>query len=162
MSVRRLKNAIAENKESVELLLNYKKNGSPFWNLLYVAPLYNQRGEVDFFIGGQVNCSTTIHSNADVMKVLSASSATEAEENAKKMEPAGPPPVQQPSVRRTLLRALGVRHHDQPYVPLGDAGMEKGVLGRMEGQNLDAQMKEFYTAYSKVRTRFASSGPFSA
>jgi hypothetical protein len=38
--VQRLKAAIAEEKESVELLLNYKKNGDPFWNLLYVGELH--------------------------------------------------------------------------------------------------------------------------
>lgn len=36
-AVARLRNAIHEQKESVELLLNYKKNGDPFWNLLYVG-----------------------------------------------------------------------------------------------------------------------------
>lgn len=35
--VRRLKAAIAGREESVELLLNYKKSGEPFWNLLYVS-----------------------------------------------------------------------------------------------------------------------------
>lgn len=36
-AVRRLKTCIGENKESVELLLNYRKTGEPFWNLLYVS-----------------------------------------------------------------------------------------------------------------------------
>ncbi len=36
-SVQRLKAAIEGREESVELLLNYKKNGDPFWNLLYVS-----------------------------------------------------------------------------------------------------------------------------
>lgn len=35
--VQRLKAAINAREESVELLLNYKKNGEPFWNLLYVG-----------------------------------------------------------------------------------------------------------------------------
>lgn len=35
--VRRLRNAIQAREESVELLLNYKKNGEPFWNLLYCS-----------------------------------------------------------------------------------------------------------------------------
>jgi phototropin len=38
-AVRRLKHAIKEEKEIVELLLNYKKNGAPFWNLLYMGML---------------------------------------------------------------------------------------------------------------------------
>lgn len=36
-AVRRLKQAIMEERETVELLLNYKKNGAPFWNLLYMG-----------------------------------------------------------------------------------------------------------------------------
>lgn len=37
--VRRLRNAMIEGREAVELLLNYKKNGDPFWNLLYIGEL---------------------------------------------------------------------------------------------------------------------------
>ena len=36
-AVRRLKSSIGANKDSVELLLNYRKTGEPFWNLLYVS-----------------------------------------------------------------------------------------------------------------------------
>jgi hypothetical protein len=38
--VRRLKSCIGANKESVELLLNYRKTGEPFWNLLYVSKYF--------------------------------------------------------------------------------------------------------------------------
>ncbi|POS75652.1 hypothetical protein DHEL01_v205950 [Diaporthe helianthi] len=149
--VQRLKTAIAEEKESVELLLNYKKNGDPFWNLLYVAPLYNQRGTIEFFIGGQVNCSTTIHSNVDVLKVLSTSAAGEAEvaEANKPLPPANGLHTKT-SARKTILKALGMRQNEHyAHTPQMDAGMENGLLGRMEGQDLNSQMKEFYTAYSK-------------
>ena len=36
-ATRRLKASIDAREETVELLLNYKKNGEPFWNLLYVG-----------------------------------------------------------------------------------------------------------------------------
>lgn len=36
-ATRRLKESIDNREESVELLLNYKKSGEPFWNLLYVG-----------------------------------------------------------------------------------------------------------------------------
>ncbi|KAF3760387.1 hypothetical protein M406DRAFT_269000 [Cryphonectria parasitica EP155] len=149
--VQLLKKAIQERKESVELLLNYKKNGGPFWNLLYVAPLFNARGETEFFLGGQVNCSTTIHNNIDVMKVLSASDTNEAAEDIAVLQ-TSPPTTRQPmrpSARRALLKALGVRQAEQAPVIAGDAGMENGVLERMQGQGLSSQMKEFYSAYSK-------------
>ncbi|KAK4890609.1 hypothetical protein LTR28_002583, partial [Elasticomyces elasticus] len=45
-SVNRLRDAIYKRKESVELLLNQKKNGEPFWNLLYTAPLLDTAGNV--------------------------------------------------------------------------------------------------------------------
>jgi PAS domain-containing protein len=40
-SVKRIKMAIDARQESVELLLNYKKNGEPFWNLLYTSKIYS-------------------------------------------------------------------------------------------------------------------------
>ncbi|EFQ30195.1 hypothetical protein CGRA01v4_00421 [Colletotrichum graminicola] len=147
--VRRLKAAIEARKESVELLLNYKKNGDPFWNLLYVAPLYNESGMLSFFLGGQINCSTTIHTNADIMKVLSSSSNDNVEEAAKK------PPVlhrstSAPSARRAFLKALGVKVDDSvPSNSAIDPGMEGKLLHKLEGRDLNYQMKEFYTAYSK-------------
>lgn len=36
-ATRRLKASIEAREETVELLLNYRKNGEPFWNLLYVG-----------------------------------------------------------------------------------------------------------------------------
>lgn len=36
-ATRRLKASIEAREETVELLLNYKKTGEPFWNLLYVG-----------------------------------------------------------------------------------------------------------------------------
>lgn len=117
-----------------------------------IAPLYNQRGKTEFFIGGQVNCSTTIHSNVDVLKVLSTSATNDADIAELNNKPLpGNPQSTRPSARKTILKALGVRQNGHNvHVPQMDAGMENGVLGRMEGQDLNAQMKEFYTAYSKV------------
>jgi hypothetical protein len=96
-----------------------------------------------------VNCSTTIHSNADALRVLSISSTEEPQEDAISLPPR--PPQRQsslPSARKALLKAFGVRV-DEPKNVRDRAGMEREVLGRMEGQNSQGQIKEFYTAYSK-------------
>lgn len=98
-----------------------------------------------------MNCSTIIHSNVDVLKVLSTSAASDADV----AEVNKPLPVNgqhnKTSARKTILKALGMRQNGHNvHVPQVDAGMENGVLGRMEGQDLNSQMKEFYTAYSKV------------
>ncbi|KAK8124292.1 uncharacterized protein PG998_000051 [Apiospora kogelbergensis] len=145
-TVRNMKLALDARKETVELVLNYKKNGDPFWNLLFMAPLFDETGTLAFFLGGQVNCSTTIHSNTDVMKVLSGAAARETETAPKRA-----PPIHRqssmPSARKALLKAFGVRVDEART--LAELGMEDEVLGRMEGQELGAQMREFRTAYSK-------------
>ncbi|GJC96716.1 aureochrome1 [Colletotrichum higginsianum] len=139
--VRRLKTAINERKESVELILNYKKNGDPFWNLLYVAPLYNEAGKLAFFIGGQVNCSTTIHSNADVMRVLSVSNNDDVQDKAKDNKVKAPLPLHRassaPSARKAFLKALGVKVDDAHALTTSsviDPGMESKLLHQLEGE----------------------------
>ncbi|SDK17262.1 PAS domain S-box-containing protein/diguanylate cyclase (GGDEF) domain-containing protein [Billgrantia gudaonensis] len=39
-------------------LLNYRKDGSPFWNDLYISPVFDDPGEVTHFIGIQNDIST--------------------------------------------------------------------------------------------------------
>lgn len=86
------------------------------------------------------------------MKVLSLSSKSEKDEmqNAHSQS-ATRQSHMKPSARKALLKAFGVRLEDQPAMPpLSEVGMEDDVLNRMEGKDLGSQMKEFYTAYSKV------------
>jgi hypothetical protein len=96
-----------------------------------------------------VNCSTTIHNQTDIMRVLSLSVSGEMEQAtevtaAQPAEKQGPLPF----ARKALLKAFGVRANETKG-PLGPSGMEHDVLDRMDGRGLAAQMKEFYTAYSK-------------
>lgn len=119
---------------------------------MLLAPLFDKNGNVAFFLGGQVNCSTTIHNNADAMRVLSTSSVEEAGEDAPRPPPTLNRQSSLPSARRALLKAFGMRV-DPPKgggaAVQGAAGMEREVLGRMEGQTSEGQVREFYTAYSK-------------
>ncbi|KAF2665602.1 hypothetical protein BT63DRAFT_459184 [Microthyrium microscopicum] len=54
-SIRRLKEATSAGKEACEIFLNYRRDGSPFMNLLMVAPLTDSRGVTRYFIGAQVD-----------------------------------------------------------------------------------------------------------
>lgn len=56
-SIRRLKEMILAGKEHCETLLNYRRDGSPFMNLLMVSPLFDSRGIVRYYIGAQVDVS---------------------------------------------------------------------------------------------------------
>ncbi|KAE8226306.1 hypothetical protein CF319_g1088 [Tilletia indica] len=54
-SVQRIRDSLNTGTPSIELLLNYKRNGEPFWNLLCIIPLRDAKGRVQYFVGGQVN-----------------------------------------------------------------------------------------------------------
>lgn len=122
---------------------------------LRVAPLYDADGSLKFFIGGQVNCSTTIRSNTDVLKILSMSDDPEDEKEAAHSVR---------SIKPSKKRFFGfARKGSTPQLPTstkhvevrGD-GMEQGLLKQIEKMNFRSQMEVFYTAYSKVDMRNAS------
>ncbi|MCJ1385021.1 hypothetical protein MMC17_008139 [Xylographa soralifera] len=54
-TVGRISAACKAGQEVCETLLNYRRDGSPFLNLLMIAPLYDNRGQVRYFIGAQVD-----------------------------------------------------------------------------------------------------------
>ncbi|KAE8356286.1 hypothetical protein BDV28DRAFT_145320 [Aspergillus coremiiformis] len=56
-SVRRIKEAIEAGRHHSELFLNYRRDGSPFMNLLQCAPLCDSQGAVRYFIGAQIDVS---------------------------------------------------------------------------------------------------------
>ncbi|KAI0445421.1 hypothetical protein F4803DRAFT_507639 [Xylaria telfairii] len=56
-SVHRLREMIVVGKEHCEPLLNYRRDGSVFMNLLMVTPLYDNRGNVRYHLGAQVDVS---------------------------------------------------------------------------------------------------------
>jgi len=148
-ALRRLKTAIENRKESVELLLNYKKGGEPFWNLLYTTPLYDASGNLAFFLGGQINCSTTIHTSSDVLRILAQQKNDEETRAGEKSSPS----TARPARSRNLLKAWrsGSRSNLRQRAP----GIEGNVLGRIEDMSLKDQMTAFYTAYSNVRAHHA-------
>ena len=49
--------AIRKKEEIAVEVLNYRKNGSTFWNALFVSPVFNGDGEVVYFFGSQLDIS---------------------------------------------------------------------------------------------------------
>ena len=41
-------------------ILNYKKDGTPFRNALMIAPIFDASGEVEFFLGSQVEVAEDV------------------------------------------------------------------------------------------------------
>ncbi|KAK3359781.1 hypothetical protein B0T25DRAFT_109581 [Lasiosphaeria hispida] len=56
-SIERLHKKLTAGKEHYETLLNYRKDGSPFTNLLMCAPLLDSRGMIRYMIGAQADVS---------------------------------------------------------------------------------------------------------
>ncbi|WP_404376610.1 EAL domain-containing protein [Vreelandella aquamarina] len=55
--VNKLRRGIEEQREVHVTLCNYRKDGTPFWNDLYVAPVRDQEGRVTHFVGVQHDIS---------------------------------------------------------------------------------------------------------
>src|ERR687897_558240 len=48
-----LRSALREERESRVVLKNYRKDGTPFWNELYVSPVHDEQGRLSNFVGVQ-------------------------------------------------------------------------------------------------------------
>ncbi|KAJ4265072.1 hypothetical protein NW762_005316 [Fusarium torreyae] len=69
-NIAKMRSAIWRNDECTELLLNFRKDGSPFWNLLFLCPLLDSSGKTKFFMGAQIDVSASITGTDDVVKIL--------------------------------------------------------------------------------------------
>ncbi|KAJ7107050.1 hypothetical protein C8R44DRAFT_885719 [Mycena epipterygia] len=54
-SVQRIRDGLNSGKGCTELLLNYRRNGEPFYCLLCIIPVHDSSGTIVYFIGGQTN-----------------------------------------------------------------------------------------------------------
>ena len=53
MQVMEIRDAMREDRACQVCLLNYRKDGSPFWNQFYMAPVMDSEGLVEHYIGIQ-------------------------------------------------------------------------------------------------------------
>lgn len=136
-SVARIKHCLDTPAEHVELLLNERKTGEPFWNLLYTAPLYDATGRLAFFIGGQINVSTTVHNTSDILRILSYNGEEEEDKVAQ------PTPTKQP--RQSFFGTLRKSKPTNTRTP----GMENDLLDDLNTMSFKDQKSAFYSAYSK-------------
>ncbi len=54
-AVRVLSDSISAARPATVDILNYRKDGAPFWNALQISPVHNAEGELVFFIGSQID-----------------------------------------------------------------------------------------------------------
>jgi PAS domain S-box-containing protein len=56
-AIRQISMACKLEKEIRVIILNYKKNGEPFWNLLHITPVKDQSGNLISYVGIQMDVS---------------------------------------------------------------------------------------------------------
>ena len=52
--IENLRNGIRRRQPVMVEILNYRKDGTPFRNAVMVAPIFNAEGELEYFLGSQV------------------------------------------------------------------------------------------------------------
>ena len=67
----RIRRALAEGRPCREVLRNYRKDGSPFWNELSISPVFNQADQLTYYIGIQHDVSRQVEAEARI-KALEA------------------------------------------------------------------------------------------
>jgi len=77
-AIKQISRAIQEVKPIGIILLNYKKNGTPFWNLLSITPTMDQEGNLLSFIGVQMDVSASLTDKSKSLKIQQAK-ASEAD-----------------------------------------------------------------------------------
>lgn len=110
--------------------------------------MYDADGNLTFFIGGQINCSTTIRSNTDVLKILSMSDEPEDDKEAAQS-------IRETKPKRSLFgfsrkESSAQLPQSTKRVEVRGDGMEQGLLKQIEKMNFRTQMEAFYTTYSKA------------
>ncbi len=54
-AMQRLREAIAAREDAAVEMINYKRDGSPFWNALYISPVFDAEGRLIYFFGSQLD-----------------------------------------------------------------------------------------------------------
>ncbi|KAK3703386.1 hypothetical protein LTR37_014492 [Vermiconidia calcicola] len=123
-TVGRMVEALTAGVELCETILNYRRDGSPFINLLMIAPLYDNKGGVRYFLGCQIDVSPLIEGGRglDSFSRLLKHDRSESRYGGKR--------VRDPT---TLLGELGVMLND-PEVDHVTYKL-KGGAGSISGSN---------------------------
>ncbi|GJD00576.1 K+-channel erg-like protein [Colletotrichum higginsianum IMI 349063] len=122
-AVKRLRDSVAREEESLELVLNYHRDGTPYWNLLFTCPLTDASGKLRYYLGGQVDMSQGVGDYKDLLRILNSGPPPvldEAKEDAsgresrvsRRMSRAGSRERKQE--RRTSLRSRDSLHNKGP------------------------------------------------
>ncbi|RZI57449.1 MAG: PAS domain-containing protein, partial [Zymomonas sp.] len=67
-SVLEIRQAISAGEDVQVDILNYRKDGSMFWNALFMSPVRNAAGEIEYFFASQLDVTDRVEAQASVEK----------------------------------------------------------------------------------------------
>ncbi len=65
-----LREAVAQSRPVMVELINYKKDGTPFRNAVMIAPLFDEKGDLAYFLGSQMAIDDTGASRHEQARAL--------------------------------------------------------------------------------------------
>nr|AML79145.1 putative LOV domain-containing protein [Leucostegia immersa] len=69
-AVQQIRDCIKAEKACTVRVINYRKDGSPFWNLLHVAPVRDHTAKIAYFVGVQWELGSDCSQILDVVPVM--------------------------------------------------------------------------------------------
>ncbi|GEM08537.1 potassium voltage-gated channel Eag-related subfamily H member 8 [Rhodotorula toruloides] len=69
-AVNGIRNQLEHNDEVLQLVLNFRSSGAPFFNLLYIRPLRDREGNIAYFLGAQVDQTRALTTGTDLSLIL--------------------------------------------------------------------------------------------
>jgi PAS domain S-box-containing protein len=81
-----IRKAIAQGQPCRQVLRNYRKDGSAFWNELSITPVFNEADQLTYFIGIQKNVSDQVEAQQRVVELEAELALARAEINLLKSD----------------------------------------------------------------------------
>ena len=122
-AAKQLRTAIEEGRESQVILRNFRKDGTPFWHELSIAPVYNSRRHLTHFIGVQTDITDRQRSEEELFLYSQALAAFSA--NLKHLH------------RITTYHYQNFEELLDDYLAAGCLmfGLTMGIMAEVEGEN---------------------------
>ncbi|KAI9035410.1 uncharacterized protein KD926_003532 [Aspergillus affinis] len=125
-SVRRIREGIESARHHSELFLNYRRDGSPFMNLLQCAPLCDGQGNVRYFIGAQIDVSGLAMEGARMDSLQTLRTQIERKQRSdSEAEVSSLLQQQQPPEQMEQLEQLEQPEFEQPEQPQQEEDQEQ-------------------------------------
>jgi PAS domain-containing protein len=158
-AVRRLAEACINGYESNEVFVNYRRDGSPFMNLLMTSPLMDSKGNVRYYIGAQVDVSGLLKSCSDLpalAEVLDGSNADDEKKDEFRELAEMFNGTELQTVRRVLLQDSSQDNLDYQLEQVSHsvpAAVKEKVNGKLSGvyQHVSHALSDMYSTATDIR-----------